>query len=93
MCFSYGNRFLIILPTEVLYLTSAEKDYLLFPVIGKRGHVLKKTVEGLSSYVSFFFLRGVFFEEGIEFWFYLVNKSFRTVLYDGLQACKRISGM
>lgn len=41
----------------------------------------------------FFFVRGELFEEGIEVWFYLVNKNFRTALYDGLQACKRISGM
>lgn len=80
MCFSHHNRFLIILSPQVLYITLGEKDYLLFPVIGKRGHVLKKTVEGLNSYASFFFFKGELFEEGIEFCFYLVNKSFRAVL-------------
>lgn len=96
--FSYNSRFLIILAPQVLYLTSGEKDYLLFPVIGKGGHVLEKTVEELFFHKKlvccfFFFLRGELFEEGIKFWFYLVNKSFRTVPYEGLQACKRISGM
>lgn len=57
---SIDNRFLITLAPQVLNLTWGEKDYLLFPVIGKGGHVVRKTVEGLSSY-AFLFFKGVTF--------------------------------
>lgn len=62
--FSYNSRFLIILAPQVLYLTSGEKDYLLFPVIGKGGHVLEKTVEELFFHKKLVCLFFYYFKGG-----------------------------
>lgn len=64
-------------------------------MIGEEGHIQGKTVEGQSFSSSCFFLGLFAWKEHSErsTGFCFVNKSFRSLLSEELQTCRKANGM